>query len=157
MLSDLICVLQNVQAFDQRLQYPALPHLLPLLPNTSGPAKANRHSFLSLSLSSKSAKASRQHIARTALHNAARRLTPAVQNMNLDDALYKESAVEATHTGGEERTDVLSDTKLGRRRNVVWSRATQRFRPVFPREWKPSLLRLGAISGILSMFFAIVC
>lgn len=80
-----ICVLQNVQAFDRRHQYQALPHPLPLLPDTSAlrkeQARQRRKSFLSIALASKASRAAEQHSLRAALHAATN-----MEDLNIVDA-----------------------------------------------------------------------
>lgn len=65
-----ICVLQNLQAFDDRHKYSPLPHPLPLLPNASAHAKAQSQRVFLARLGSKNARNDRQSTARSALHAA---------------------------------------------------------------------------------------
>ncbi|TKA71580.1 hypothetical protein B0A49_11803 [Cryomyces minteri] len=80
-----ICVLQNVNAFDQRHKYVSLPHPLPLMPDYDDRESKTQlqRALLAFKLGKKQAKAERGVTARTALSAATNKVEPSVVNCPL--------------------------------------------------------------------------
>lgn len=79
-----VCVLQNVQAFDQRHGLASLPHPNPLLPDFNGPPKApSQRQLLNFRLGSRGAKADPYRDLKETLVKSTNSLEPAVSNAPL--------------------------------------------------------------------------
>lgn len=107
-----ICVLQNLQAFDQRHQYMPLPHPLPLLPESIDEVKVkSQRSLLAMALRSRSSLANRQYSARTALHNATNISDLAIVNAPLVKA-YRHFERECANMRKEEKVSLADARKV---------------------------------------------
>lgn len=80
-----ICVLQNVNAFNERHNYEALPHPLPLIPDCQDRdmKTQSQRSLRALKLGTKASKAERGHTTRAALLNATNHDDPDIVNCSL--------------------------------------------------------------------------
>ncbi|KAK7566547.1 hypothetical protein IWX47DRAFT_854568 [Phyllosticta citricarpa] len=104
-----ICVLQNVQAFDRRHKYSALPHPLPLLPTTPPPNSLQTSKSLgTFKISNKQSKLDKQRVNQASLLSATNGVTGATADSPLVKA-YKR--FERDYSDKQKEKVSLSDAR----------------------------------------------